>query len=247
MYADAAITKVRKNDAVKLCGRCAGLQHQAFWGHGGGKNTLHIHHSMQGRWPARLFPPFSYLSLCPGSVSIVSCDWEHFNDRNLVLLNSAGLVGHRCQDIPEAGSLSFWQPCTSVSSALLLRFLSSSLSSFSLLGPPQGDYQRERERESKKGSYMCLHEWLCFCLPTCLMSVRRLYKERPCAVLASAASTALLSVHTGLDFSWWISHATPRHATPRHANHDMSKPPCISVYLMQYLTAPPACHVSICQ
>lgn len=145
------------------------------------------------------FPP-SLISL---SVSIVSCDWEHFNDRNLVLLNSAGLVGHRCQDIPEAGSLSFWQPCTSVSSALLLRFLSSSLSSFSLLGPPQGDCQWERER-ARKGFFDVF---------VCLRA-RRLCVDCPKKghVHSDVASTALLSVHTGLVFSWRISRATPHHA-----------------------------------
>lgn len=75
-------------------------------------------------------------SLCAASISIVLCNWEFFNDRNLVLLNSAA-----CSD---AGAKTFLElvvfssgspallppPLSTLGFSLFLLVLSSSLCSF---------------------------------------------------------------------------------------------------------------------
>lgn len=107
----------------------------------------------------------SYLSFCPSS--IVWCVREHFNDRNLVLLNSAAWSDTDAKTFLELVVFPSGSPAP-LSPPLYSCVFSifTPLPSFPFLSPPQGDCQREREKETKKGCYMCLFESLFFCLPT---------------------------------------------------------------------------------
>lgn len=103
----------------------------------------------------------SYLSFCPSSVSIVS--WEHFNDRNLVLLNSAAWSDTDAKTFLELVVF----PSGSPEPLSLLLYSSF----FALLFTPyffSGDCQREKEQEGEVD--VCLFMSLCVFVCLCYMS-----------------------------------------------------------------------------
>lgn len=143
-WVDTVITKERKSEAAKL------LLHRPFEVTMVGK---HITHSVQhARMVTCTIVSLFVLSIfffCLSSVAIVSCNSEHFNDRNLVLFSSADWADIDAKTFLELVVFPSWLRYFTV---LLLSLFSLPVPSSSFLNPPEGDCQHERtrRRESEK-------------------------------------------------------------------------------------------------
>lgn len=87
----------------------------------------------------------SYLFFCLGSGAIVSCNQQRFNDRNLVLLNSAAWTDTDAKTFLELVVFPSWLLYSPSVFSIFTPIPSSSFPS-----PPQGDCQRERNRRRKR-------------------------------------------------------------------------------------------------
>lgn len=170
----------------------------------------------------------SYLSLSVRALSPLSlCDWEHFNDRNLVLLNSAAWSDTDAKTFQElvvfpSGSPAplsppLYSPC--------IFSVFTPLSSFSVLSPPLGECQRERER--KRSTCVSIYESLCFCFPACSVFVLNVPRKTICTVIQAGLHC---TVHIPALFSLLNK---PHHFTT--PNYHSLHVKATTHYLIQYL------------
>lgn len=192
-----------------------------------GKHMTHsLQHASKVNWVIVFLSPYlspSLSRLCP---AIVSCDWECFNDRNLVLLNSAAWSDADAKTFLELVVFPSGSPAPPLSPLLCSCIFSifTSLHSFSFLPPPE---RWLSERES------CVSASRCALNASCLCVMCPVIHPGLCYLVYTLTLFSLLNNP--------LSSTTPKcHSLHIKATtHPLSLPHPVS-------HIPLACHVSIC-
>jgi len=155
-----------------------------------------------------LFPSRLICPSVPCSVPIVPYRWEHFNDRNLVLLNSVAWTHLNAKTFLKLVDFPSWLLCSPCVSSFFTPFPSSSF-----LSPPWGYRQRERERErTRRGGRRVPPNELLWFLFARAISDGVLNAERMAiySVIQSGRHCATYCISQPC-FPLWMSHTTSQH------------------------------------